>query len=112
MFYDANYLSHFVRDRIILARDVDHITSLPGRDRAVCVLNNITASLEGGNTQSFYKMLEIMQSYGTLHAQEVANDILKLVSNVVSVVPKEGTYVHMSVAYVCKYTINVDMYST
>ena len=100
MFYDTNYLSRFVPAGIILASDVDHITSLPGKDRAVCVLRNITASLECGNTQSFYKMLEIMQSYGTLHAKEVANDVLKWVSNVDPVVPKEGTYVHMSVAYV------------
>ena len=36
------------------------------------VLPKITSGLEAGLTESFYKMLEIMKSYGDYHAQQLS----------------------------------------
>ena len=85
VFCDTNYLSHFVSESIISLSDVDHISSLSGRNRALCVLRSISAPLECGETQSFYKMLEIMQSHGNLHAKNLAENVSKYVRDLQSV---------------------------
>ena len=75
MFHDKNYLAHFVSAGIISPNDVDDMFKLPSNDRAVSLLKNISAALQCGEKQSFYKMLEIMQAHGNLPAQQLADHI-------------------------------------
>ena len=90
MFHDKSYLPYFVPAGILLLNDVHHFSSLPDNDRAMCLLKNISAPLECGETQSFYKMLEIMYVHGNLHAQQLAESINKFVE-VKPVVGSEST---------------------
>lgn len=73
VFHDKNYLAHFVSAGIISPNDVDDLSKLPSNDRAMSLLKNISASLEFGEKQSFYKMLDIMQAHGNLPAQQLAD---------------------------------------
>ena len=75
MFHAKNYLFHFVSAGIVPPDSASQMDSLPDIDRAVCILTNISTPLECGEKQSFYKMLEIMQAHGNIHAQELAEDI-------------------------------------
>ena len=49
--------------------------SLSDIERAMCLLKNISAPLENGEKQNFYKMLEILQAHGNPQAQQLAEDI-------------------------------------
>ena len=57
VFHDKSYLVLFVPTKIISPSDVDHMYDLPDNKRAMCLLKNISASLECGEKQSFDKML-------------------------------------------------------
>ena len=67
------------------------MSTLPDNDKAICILNNISASLESDEKQSFYKMLEIMKEHGNLHAQQLAENMKAFVSGVDPVVIVENT---------------------
>ena len=56
------------------------MSKLPDNDRAMRLLKNISAPLECGEKQSFYKMLEIMQTHGKHHAQQLAENIIAVVT--------------------------------
>ena len=75
VFHDKNYLFHFIPAGIVPQDDVLHMYSLSDIDRAMCLLNNVSAPLECGEKQNFYKMLEIMQTHGNVHTQELVEDI-------------------------------------
>ena len=75
VFHDKSYLAHFVSAGMISPNNVDDMSKLPNNDRAMVLLKNISASLEFGEKQSFYKMLEIMQARGNLLAQQLADHI-------------------------------------
>ena len=99
VFHDKNYLAHFVSAGIISPNDVDDLSKLSNNERAMVLLRNISASLEFGEKQSFYKMLEIMQAHGNLFAQQLADHIKvfvrgedpAVVSMSTEVAPIEGT---------------------
>lgn len=81
------------------------MSNLSGSDRALRLLKNILAPLESGEKQSFYKMLEIMQAHGNLHAQQLAESIKAFVRGLDPVVnseaiatPTEGTYINTYLA--------------
>ena len=75
VFHDKNYLFHFVLAGIVSQDYVLHMYSLTDIDRVMCLLENVSAPLESGEKQNFYKMLEIMQTHGNLHAQQLVEDI-------------------------------------
>ena len=75
VFHDKNYLFHFVLAGIVAQDDVVHMCSLSDIDRAMCLLSNVSAPLECGEKQNFYKMLEIMQTNGNVHTQQLVEDI-------------------------------------
>ena len=105
VFCDRNYLSHFVPAGIISPNDVHDMSNLSDNDRAMRLLKNILAPLECGENQSFYKMLEIMQTYGNLHAKQLAGNITLSVRGINPVVQNqitmtiEGTFIHNRVRY-------------
>ena len=96
VFHDRNYTVHFVSAGIISPKDVDDMYMLSDNDRAKSLLKNISASLQCGEKQGFYKMLEILQVHGNFSAQQLADDIKVFVRGedpaVAEVVPNEGTY--------------------
>ena len=59
-------------------------------DRATSLLKHISAPLECGEKQSFYKMLEIMQVHGNLHAQQLGENIKAFVRGDLAVVSKDN----------------------
>ena len=75
VFHDKSYLFHFVFAGIIRPDDANQMDSLSDIDRAICLLSNISAPLECGEKQNFYKMLEILQAHDNIHAQQLAEDI-------------------------------------
>ena len=91
VFHDKNYLVHFVPAGIISPNDVHNMSNLSDNDRAMCLLKNISASLECGEKQSFYVMLEIMQAHGNLLAQQLADCIKVFVRGVDPAVISAGT---------------------
>ena len=102
VFHDKNYIVHFVTAGIISPNDVDGLSKLSNNDRAMSLLKNISAPLECGEKQSFYKMLEIMQTHGNHHAQQLTENIKAVVRGVdpgtsqsveTVVTPSEGTYI-------------------
>ena len=83
VFRNKDYLPHLVTAKIVVPDSVHYLSSLSNRDRAMRLLEYISDSLEGGEKEYFYRMLEIMQDQGNIHAQNVAEEINKaLVSGV------------------------------
>ena len=91
VFHDKSYLVHFVPAGIILPNDVDEMSILSNSDRAVRLLKNISAPLECGEKQGFYKMLDILQAHGNLHAKQLAESIKAFVRGVDPVVRSDNT---------------------
>ena len=86
VFRNKDYLPHLVIAGIIAPDSIHHLSSLSNRDRAMRVLECLSDSLEGGEIVHFYKMLDVMQEHGNLHARNVAEEINKaIVSGVDSV---------------------------
>ena len=79
VFHDKSYIPHFVPTKIISPNDVDQVSNLSDSDRAICLLKNISAPLKCGEKQNFYYMLEVIQVYGNLQAQELAENITAFV---------------------------------
>ena len=82
VFRDKSYLAHFVSAGIILPDDHHRISTMLDNDRAMDLLRHISAPLECGEKQCFYKMLEIMQTYGNLHGQQLAEKIKAFIREV------------------------------
>ena len=82
VFYDKRYLAHFVCAEIILPNDVHYMSNLSDSDRAMNLLSYISTPLEYDEKQNFYKMLEMMQSHGNNHAQQLAEIITAFVRGV------------------------------
>lgn len=74
-FHDQSYLFHFVSAGIIPSDNANQMYSLPDVDRAMCLLNSISAPLECSEKQNFYRMLEILQAHGNIQAKQLAEDI-------------------------------------
>lgn len=105
VFNDKNYLHHFVPAKIVLPSDVQHMFSLPDSDRAVYLLNKISAPLECGETECFYKMLEIMQEHGNGHAQKLAENMKAMAVVREPIAPIEGAYVATYLCVKCIATL-------
>ena len=79
IFHDKDYLPYLVTAGIISSDNVHYLSSLSARDRAMRLLEYISDSLKGGGKRCFYRMLDIMQTHGNLHAQDLAEDIKKAI---------------------------------
>ena len=91
VFRNKDYLPHLVTAEIVAPDSVHYLSSLSNRDRAMRLLEYISDSLEGGGKECFYRMLEIMQEHGNLHAQNVAEEINKTIASGVNSVTKTYT---------------------
>lgn len=82
------------------------MSNLPDDERAVHLLKNISAPLECGEKQNFYKMLEIMQTHGSSFAQQLAENIIAFIrgTNRDDAVPNEGK------VFNCMHTHTVHTY--
>ena len=72
---NKDYLPHLVTARIVAPNNIHRLSDLSNDDRAMHLLEYISDSLVGGEKGCFYRMLEILQEHGNLHAQSVAEEI-------------------------------------
>ena len=101
VFHDKNYLAYFVSAKMFLPSDVHHMSALPDKDIAMCILNKISASLESAEKQSFYRMLEIMKEHGSHHAQQLAENMKAFVKRIEPVNVENTEFVVTSVEGIC-----------
>ena len=79
--HDKSYIPHLVSARIISLNDVHHTSNLPDNERAVCILKIISDPLESGESQNFYRMLEVIQDHGNYDAQKLVEDVKTLIAS-------------------------------
>ena len=79
VFRNKDYLPYLVTARIVPPDNIHYLSSLSNRDRPMRILEYISDSLDGGDTQCFYDMLEIMKDHGNNHAQNLAEEVNKAV---------------------------------
>ena len=92
VFRNKDYLPYLVTAGIVPPDNIHYLSSLSNRDRPMRILEYISDSLDGGDKQSFYEMLEIMKDHGNNHAQNLAEEINKaVVSGVDLAVPSFGS---------------------
>ena len=91
VFRNKDYLPHLVTAGVVSPDSIHHLSSLSDRDRAMHLLKYISDSLEGDEKGCFYRMLEIMQEQGNLHAQNLAEEINKTIISGVDSVAKTYT---------------------
>ena len=75
VFQTNTFAPHFVSAHIITMNEHHDICTLQPKDSIVRLLRSISAPLESGQTGNFYKMLEIMQNHGNVHARSLAEKI-------------------------------------
>ena len=85
VFRNEDYLPHLVTAEIVTPNSACHLYNLPSNVRAMRLLQYISYSLDGGKKECFDKMLEILQEHGNLHAQGVAEEINRVISEVDSI---------------------------
>ena len=78
---DKEYLPHLVTAELVSPDNVHHLSNMSNRDRAMRILEYISNSLCGDDTQCFYIMLKIMEDHGTFHGKSLAKDITKAIAS-------------------------------
>ena len=81
VFRNKDYLPYLVTAGIVPPDNIHYLSSLSNRDRPMRILEYISDSLDGGDKQSFYEMLEIMKGHGNNHAQNLAEEINRAVAS-------------------------------
>ena len=82
VFRNKDYLPYLVTAGIVPPDNIHYLSSLSNRDRPMRILEYISDSLDGGDTQCFYDMLEIMKGHGNNHAQDLAEEVKAVISGV------------------------------
>jgi len=78
LLFQTNLTPHLVTEGVIVISDEEEINSANTlRTKAQLVLSKISAALESGFTESFYKLLKIMKSYGNNDLKQLATLIEK-----------------------------------
>ena len=88
VFRNKDYLPYLVSAGIVSPDSIHHMSSMSTRDRVMRLLEFVSDSLEGGEKSCFYRMLDIMQEHGNLHAQNLAEEINKTIASGVDSVAK------------------------
>jgi len=71
-----NLLQYFVQKNIIKLEDQDTIGSeIKSCDQVKAFLKHISGPLQGGNTEIFYTMLDIMEVNGVEATKQLANEL-------------------------------------
>jgi len=82
----ADLYRYFVSEEIITLIEYDDISAETNlHEKAEVFLRKVYSSLEIGHAKSFYKMLEVMASYGNEATKELARKINKTLHTSVSV---------------------------
>ena len=81
VFRNKDYLPYLVTAGIVPPDNIHYLSNLSSRDRPMRILEYISDSLDDGDKQLFYEMLEIMKGHGNNHAQSLAEEINKAVVN-------------------------------
>ena len=92
VFRNKDYLPYLVTAGIVPPDNIHYLSSLSNRDRPMRILEYISDSLDGGDKQSFYEMLEIMKGHGNSHAQNLAEEINKTVISGVDAIAKMNCF--------------------
>ena len=73
LLFNTNLTPHLIQEGVIAPADQEQLSAInTSTGKAEMVLPKITSGLEAGLTESFYKMLEIMKSYGNRDAQQLS----------------------------------------
>ena len=73
LLFNTNLTPHLIQEGIIAPADQEKLSAIDtSAGKAEMVLPKITSALEAGITDSFYKMLGIMRSYGNHDAQQLS----------------------------------------
>ena len=73
MLFQTNLIPHLVKEEIILPSDEEELSSIStSTKKAQFVLQKISAALQSGFSQSYYKLLNIMKSYGNCDLKQLA----------------------------------------
>ena len=76
LLFTTNLTPHLIQERVIALADQEKLSAInTSTEKAEVVLQKISLGLEAGLTESFYKMLEIMKSYGNRDAQQLSMTI-------------------------------------
>ena len=73
LLFNTNLTPYLIQEGVIAPADQEKLSAInTSSGKAEMVLPKITSGLEAGLTESFYKMLEIMKSYGNRDAQQLS----------------------------------------
>ena len=73
MLFQTNLIPHLVKEEIILPLDEEELSSIStSTKKAQFVLQKISAALQSGFSQSYYKLLNIMKSHGNCDLKQLA----------------------------------------
>ena len=78
MLFSTNLGPQLVQRGVIVPQDEEEISTTPtSSGKAGIVLQKISRALETGYTESFYKMLKVMESFGNQDAWQLSSTIEK-----------------------------------
>ena len=74
--FNTNLTPHLIQEGVIALTDQEELDAKPtSSGKASFVLPKVTSALKAGETESFYKILEIMKCYGNHAAQQLSDTI-------------------------------------
>ena len=72
----ANYSHHLVSAKVLTTHDEEQLDALNSRNkRAAFVLRKVAAHLKNGNSEGFYALLSVIESYGDIPSIYLVSDI-------------------------------------
>ena len=81
LLFNTNLTPHLIQEGVIAPTDHEKLNAIDtSTGKAEMVLPIVTSGLEAGITESFYKMLDIMESYGNSDAQQLSIAIKRKVA--------------------------------
>ena len=87
MLFNTNLTPHLIQGGVIALADQEELDAKPtSLGKASFVLPKVTSALKIGNTESFYKILEIMKCHGNHAAQQLSDTIASEIPG-----PRRGT---------------------
>ena len=87
MLFNTNLTPYLIQEGVIALTDQEELNAIAtSSGKAAFVLPKITSALKTDNTESFYKILEIMKCHGNHAAQQLSDTIASEIPG-----PRRGT---------------------
>ena len=100
LLFQTNLTPHLVKEEIVLSSDEEELSYIStSAKKAQFILQKISASLQSGFSQSYYKLLNIMKSHGN-------NDVKQLAAMMESEMAESSTTsdAGLCIVFVCTIT--------